>query len=124
MMPVEREFVSGFRSLRHFTGLCRIDTQRCAFFFDMYYFEDHVARAASQAGMRFMWADSPKYPSPMRLLRRIFRSSQAVHPELKDRDLIVPVHLRLIPAHRKSCARAGLAVEFDVPLHTHLLRLH
>ena len=66
IMPVEREFVS--------PDFCRLGTQlACAemirsgvtTFADMYYFEEHVARATAEAGMRALCGQTVlKFPSP------------------------------------------------------------
>jgi 5-methylthioadenosine/S-adenosylhomocysteine deaminase len=53
MMPVEREFVSpDFVRLGTSLACAELFRSGVTCFADMYYFEDHVAKAAAQAGMR------------------------------------------------------------------------
>ncbi|MEL7644403.1 MAG: amidohydrolase family protein, partial [bacterium] len=66
MMPVEREFVSP-EFVRLGTSLACAEMIRSGVttFADMYYFEDHVARATADAGMRALCAQSVmKFPTP------------------------------------------------------------
>ena len=126
MMPVEREFVS--------PDFCRLGTLlACAemirggitCFADMYYFEDSVAAATAEAGMRAVCSQTVlKFPTPD---AASFEDSLAAARDFiarwKDHALIVP---SVAPHAPYTCtpeilqACAALAVEFDVPLHTHL----
>ncbi len=126
MMPVEREFVSP-EFVRLGTQLACIEQIRSGIttFNDMYYFEADVAQAAADAGMRAICGQTVlKFPSPdaasfeeSLALAREFVSNWKGHP------LIVPA---VSPHAPYTCtdeilrACAALAVEFDVPLHTHL----
>jgi 5-methylthioadenosine/S-adenosylhomocysteine deaminase len=126
MMPVEREFVS--------PDFVRLGTQlACAEFIrsgvtsfaDMYYFEEDIAKAASDAGVRGLCAQTVlKFPTPdagsyedSLAMARDFIMRWVGHP------LIVP---SVAPHAPYTCtdeilrATALLAAEFDVPLHTHL----
>src|SRR6185503_13514316 len=94
-------------------------------FADMYYFEDSVAEAAADAGMRALCGQTVlKFPSPdaasyedsLALARRFIE-------RWKGHPLIVPAPAPHAPYTctveiLRACAE--LAAEFDVPLHTHL----
>lgn len=126
MMPVEREFVSpDFVELG--TKIACVEMIRAGItsFADMYYFEENVAKATAEAGMRAVCSQTVlKFPAPdapfyeESLARaRDFISRWVGHP------LIVP---SVAPHAPYTCtaeilqATAALAQEFDVPLHTHL----
>jgi 5-methylthioadenosine/S-adenosylhomocysteine deaminase len=126
MMPVEREFVS--------PEFCRLGTLiACAEFIksgvtcfaDMYYFEDDVAQASADAGMRGVLGQTVmKFPAPD---AASYEESLAIARDFikkwKGHPLIVPA---VSPHAPYTCtpdilrATAELAIEFDVPLHTHL----
>ncbi len=126
MMPVEREFVGA--------DFCRVGTQlACAelirsgvsTFADMYYYEDEVARAAADAGMRAVCAQTIlKFPAPdatsyeeSLAYCRSFIQRWLNHP------LIVPAvgpHAAYTATPELLQAAAALAVEYDVPLHIHV----
>jgi 5-methylthioadenosine/S-adenosylhomocysteine deaminase len=126
MMPVEREFVS--------PDYVRLGTQiACAeliktgvtTFADMFYFEEDVAKAAANAGMRALCAQTVmKYPTPD---ARSYEESLAMARDFisrwKNHPLIIP---SVAPHAPYTCtaeilrATAQLAIEFDVPLHTHI----
>lgn len=126
MMPVEREFVS--------PDFCRLGTKlACAemirsgitCFADMYYFEDAVASAAAEVGMRAVCSQTVvKFPAPD---AASYEDSLALARDFisrwKDHPLIVPsvaphAPYTTTPEILRACA--GLAREFDVPLHIHL----
>jgi 5-methylthioadenosine/S-adenosylhomocysteine deaminase len=126
MMPVEREFVSP-EFVRLGTSLACAEMIRSGVtcFADMYYFEEDVARATADAGMRGLCAESVlKFPTPD---AQSFEESLAYARDYiqrwKGHPLIVP---SVAPHAPYTCteeilrASAQLAVEFDVPLHTHL----
>src|SRR5690349_21021929 len=126
MMPVEREFVSP-EFVRLGTLLACAEQIRggVTTFNDMYYFEEDVARAAADAGMRavcgqtvmkFPAPDAASYEDSLQMARDFIQ-------RWKDHPLIVPA---VSPHAPYTCtaeilrATADLAREFDVPLHTHL----
>jgi 5-methylthioadenosine/S-adenosylhomocysteine deaminase len=126
MMPVEREFVSP-DFVRLGTSIACAEMLRCGVtaFADMYYFEEDVARAAADAGMRAVCGQTVlKFPTPD---AQSFEESLALAREFiqrwKGHPLIVP---SVSPHAPYTCtgeilrACAALAVEFDIPLHTHL----
>ena len=126
MMPVEREFVT--------PEFCRLGTLiACAesirsgvtCFADMYYFEEAVAEAVAQAGMRAVCSQTVlKTPSPdAASYEDSLESARSYISRWKDHPLVVP---SVAPHAPYTCtpeilqACTDLAVEFDVPLHTHL----
>ena len=126
MMPVEREFVSP-DFCRLGTGLSCAEMIRSGVttFADMYYFEDSVAQATAEAGMRALCAQSVlKFPTPD---AQSYEDSLAMARDFiqrwKGHPLIVPSvapHAPYTCTHDILRACAQLAAEFDVPLHTHL----
>jgi 5-methylthioadenosine/S-adenosylhomocysteine deaminase len=126
MMPVEREFVSP-EFVRLGTLLACAEQIRSGIttFNDMYYFEEDVAKAAAEAGMRavcgqtvmkFAAPDAASYEDSLAMARDFIQ-------RWKDHPLIIPA---VSPHAPYTCtaeilrATAELAKEFDVPLHTHL----
>ncbi|NMB53376.1 MAG: amidohydrolase family protein [Leptolinea sp.] len=126
MMPVEREYVSpDFVQLGTKLACAEMIRSGVTSFADMYYFEDDVAKATEEAGLRGVCGQSVmKFPAPD---AKSFEESMAMARDFiikwKDNDLIVPA---IAPHAPYTCtaeilgASARLAVEFDVPLHTHL----
>jgi 5-methylthioadenosine/S-adenosylhomocysteine deaminase len=126
MMPVEREFVRP-DFVRLGTGLACAEMIRSGVtcFADMYYFEDAVAQATAAAGLRAVCGQTVlKFPTPD---AGSYEDSLALAREFilgwKGHPLIVPA---VSPHAPYTCtaeilqACAALAVEFDVPLHTHI----
>jgi 5-methylthioadenosine/S-adenosylhomocysteine deaminase len=126
MMPVEREFVRpDFVSLGTRLACAEMIRSGTTCFADMYYFEEAVAQAAADAGMRAMCAQTVlKFPAPD---AASFEDSLARAREFiarwRGHPLVVPA---VAPHAPYTCtaeilrACAELAAEFDVPLHTHL----
>ncbi|HET6823017.1 MAG TPA: amidohydrolase family protein [Anaerolineales bacterium] len=126
MMPVEREFVSPeFVRLGTLLACAEQIRSGVTTFNDMYYFEEDVAKAAADAGMRavcgqtvmkFPAPDAASYEDSLQMAREFIQ-------RWKDHPLIVPA---ISPHAPYTCtaeilrATAELAKEFDVPLHTHL----
>ena len=126
MMPVERDFVNP-----HF---CWLGTQLAAAemirsgtttFMDMYYFEEAVADAAAQAGLRAVCAQSIlKFPAP--------DASSYEEALARARDFIIrwkghPLITPAIAPHAPYTVTpklledaVSLALEFDAPLHIHV----
>ncbi len=126
LWPVEREFVS--------PEFVRLGTQiACAEFIrsgvttfnDMYFFEEDVARAAAEAGLRavcgqtvlkFPTSDAPSYEDGIARARAFIQ-------RWKGHPLIVPAiapHAPYTTTPDMLRETAELAKEFDVPLHIHL----
>jgi 5-methylthioadenosine/S-adenosylhomocysteine deaminase len=126
MMPVEREFVSPeFVHLGTSIACAELIRSGVTCFADMYYFEEFVARATAEAGMRAVCSQTVlKFPAPD---AASYEDSLAEAREFiqrwKGHPLIVP---SVAPHAPYTCteeilqATAKLAAEFDVPLHTHL----
>src|SRR3954471_4461548 len=126
MMPVEREFVRPeFVALGTKLACAEMIRSGTTCFADMYYFEDAVATAAADAGMRaFCGQTILKFPTPD---AASFEDSLAYARDFigrwKDHPLIVPgpaPHAPYTCTDDILRACADLAAEFDVPLHTHL----
>lgn len=126
MMPVEREFVSP-EFVRLGTQLACVESIRSGVtcFADMYYFEEDIACATAEAGLRAVCSQTVmKFPTPD---AAFFEESLAAAREFiqrwKGHPLIEP---SVAPHAPYTCTEeilrltAALAVEFDVPLHTHL----
>ena len=126
MMPVEREFVSPeFVRLGTRLACAEMIKSGITCFADMYYFEDSVAEAAAAVGMRalcgqtilrFPTPDAKSYEEGVARAREFIVRWQG-HP------LIIPAPAPHAPYTctadiLRECAE--LAVEFNVPLHTHL----
>jgi 5-methylthioadenosine/S-adenosylhomocysteine deaminase len=126
VMPVEREFVSPeFVRLGTLLACAELIKTGVTSFADMYYFEDDVAKATAEAGLRAVCSQTVlKFPTPD---AQSYEDSLAYSRDFiqrwKDHDLIVP---SVAPHAPYTCtpeilkATAELAAEFDVPLHTHL----
>ena len=126
MMPVEREFVTPeFVRLGTQLGCAEMIRSGITCFADMYYFEEAVAEATADAGLRALCGQTVlRFPAPDAasfedgLARaRSFIARWHGHP------LIVPAPAphapyTCTPEILRACA--DLAAEFDVPLHTHL----
>ena len=126
MMPVEREFVSpDFVKLGTQLACAEMIRSGVTCFADMYYFEDAIAAATADAGMRALCAQTVlRFPTPD---ATSFEDSLARARDFitrwKDHALIVPgpaphAPYTCTPEILRACAE--LAAEFDVPLHTHL----
>ena len=126
VMPVEREFVT--------PDFCRLGTQlACAemirggitSFADMYYFEDTVAKATAEAGLRAVCGQTVlKFPSPdADSYEDSLARARDFIETYKDHPLIVPA---VAPHAPYTCTEeilkdcTDLALEFDVPLHIHI----
>jgi 5-methylthioadenosine/S-adenosylhomocysteine deaminase len=126
MMPVEREFVNpDFVRLGTRLGCAEMIRSGITCFADMYYFEETVAEATAEAGMRAFCAQTVlRFPTPD---ATSYEDSLARARDYIERwrghALIVPgpaphAPYTCTPEILRSCAE--LAVEYDVPLHIHL----
>jgi 5-methylthioadenosine/S-adenosylhomocysteine deaminase len=126
MMPVEREFVSP-DFVRLGTKLACAESIRSGVttFVDMYYFEDAIAQATAEAGLRAICSQTVlKFPTPD---AASYEESLAAAEEFikswVDHPLIVP---SIAPHAPYTCtdeiylACSQLAQKYDVPLHTHI----
>jgi 5-methylthioadenosine/S-adenosylhomocysteine deaminase len=126
MMPVEREYVSPeFVRLGTQIACAELIRSGVTTFNDMYYFEEDVARATADAGMRAVCGQTVlKFPTPdAASYEDSLEMARAYIQRWKDHPLIVP---SIAPHAPYTCtdeilrATAELAQEFDVPLHTHI----
>ncbi len=126
MLPVEREFVSpDFVRLGTKLACAEMIRSGITSFADMYYFEEDVAKATAEIGMRALCAQTVlKFPSPdAQFFEESLERARDFISRWKDHDPIVP---SVAPHAPYTCtpeilrATAALAAEFDVPLHTHL----
>jgi 5-methylthioadenosine/S-adenosylhomocysteine deaminase len=126
MLPVEREFVSPeFVRLGTLIACAEQIRSGVTTFNDMYFFEDDIAQATADAGMRAVCGQSiMKYPAPD---ADAFEDSIAYAREFikkwKGHPLIVPAiaphaPYSTTPEILRTCAE--IAKEFDVPLHIHI----
>src|SRR5512143_3448783 len=126
MMPVERQYVSPeFVRLGTSIACAELIRSGVSTFNDMYYYEEHVARAAAEAGMRAVCGQTVmKFPAPdAESYEDSFAMARDFIEHWKGHPLIVPA---VSPHAPYTCtaeilqATAQLAREFDVPLHTHI----
>jgi 5-methylthioadenosine/S-adenosylhomocysteine deaminase len=126
MMPVEQAFVR--------PDFCWLGTQlACAemirsgttCFADMYYYEEAVADAAAQAGMRAICAETVlRFPTPDALsYDEGLEHARDFILRWKGHPLIMPAvgpHAPYTTTAELLRACAQMALEFDVPLHIHI----
>lgn len=126
MMPVERQFVSpDFVRLGTQLACAELIRSGVTCFADMYYFEEHVARATAEAGLRAVCSQTVlKFPAPdARDFEESLERTRQYLQDWQNHPLIVP---SVAPHAVYTCTQeilqrtAALAIEFDVPLHTHI----
>src|SRR3954470_800955 len=126
MMPVEREFVSpDFVRLGTQLACAEMIRSGVTCFADMYYFEEAIAEATAEAGMRALCAQTVlRFPTPDAASYEdsLARARDFIQ-RWKGHPLIVPAPAPHAPYTctaeiLRECAQ--LAMEFDVPLHIHL----
>ncbi|MGA7194739.1 MAG: amidohydrolase [Anaerolineales bacterium] len=126
MIPVERQYVTPeFVRLGTSIACAELIRSGVTTFNDMYYFEEDVAKATAQAGLRavcgqsvlkFSTPDAASYEDSMEMARDYIR-------RWKDHPLIVPSiapHAPYTTTPEILHEAAELAQEFDVPLHIHI----
>jgi 5-methylthioadenosine/S-adenosylhomocysteine deaminase len=126
MMPVEREFVRPeFVDLGTRLGCAEMIKSGVTCFADMYYFEETVAAATADAGMRALCGQTVlRFPAPdATSYEDSLARAEDFIKRWRGHPLIVPAPAphapyTCTPEILRSCAE--LAAEFDVPLHTHL----
>ena len=126
MWPVEREFAS-----REFVGLgtsiacAELIRSGVTTFNDMYFYEEEVAKATAQAGMRGVCGQSIlKFPTPdAKSYEDSMEQARDYIQRWKDHPLIVPSiapHAPYTTTDYILRETSLLAQEFDIPLHIHL----
>ncbi len=126
MMPVEREFVTP-EFVRLGTQLACIESIQSGVtcFADMYYYEEEVAKATAEAGLRAICGQTVlKFPSPdAQSYEDALDSAREFIQKWQNHPLIIAT---ISPHAPYTCTEeilresANLAAEFDVPLHTHI----
>lgn len=126
MMPVEREFVNP-EFVRWGTLLSCVEMMRggTTTFCDMYYFEDEVAQAAAEVGMRGVCGQTIlKFPSPdAQSYDESLTYARTFIEKWKDHPLITPAvapHAPYTATDDMMRRCLELALEYDVPVHIHL----
>lgn len=126
VMPVEREFVCpDFVRLGTLLACAEMIRSGVTCFAEMYYFEEAVARAAHDAGLRALCGQTVlKFPAPdAASYEESLASAREFVKAWQGDALVVPA---VAPHAPYTCppdilrACTALAVEFDVPLLTHL----
>lgn len=126
MMPVEREFVSpDFVQLGTRLACAEMIRSGVTSFADMYYFEEDIAKATAEAGMRAVCSQTVmKFPTPdAQSYEESLEYTREYIKRWKNHPLIVP---SIAPHAPYTCTEdilrksAEIAVEFDVPLHIHI----
>ncbi len=126
MMPVERQFVNPeFVRLGTSIGAAEFIRSGVTSFADMYYFESAVAEATAAAGLRGVLGQTVmQFPAPD---AKSYEDSLALTREFIEEWLGHPLVVPAVSPHAPyTCtaeilqACAALAVEYDVPLHTHI----
>jgi 5-methylthioadenosine/S-adenosylhomocysteine deaminase len=126
MWPVEREFASReFVHLGTSIACAELIRSGVTTFNDMYFYEDEVAKATAQAGMRAVCGQSIlKFPTPdAKSYDDSMEQARDYIERWKDHPLVVP---SIAPHAPYTCTdeilrqTSELAQEFDVPLHIHL----
>jgi 5-methylthioadenosine/S-adenosylhomocysteine deaminase len=126
MMPVEREFVSPeFCKVGAKLACAEMIRSGITSFADMYYYEEAVAEAVAEVGMRAVCGQTVlKFPSPdAESFEDSLEAARGFIERWKGHDLIIPA---VSPHAPYTCtaeimhACAELAKEYDVPLHTHI----
>ena len=126
MMPVEREFVSPeFVRLGTKLACAEMIKNGVTCFADMYYFEDDIAEAIAEVGMRALPGQSVmKFPAPdaSSFEEALIRAEEFIK-KWKGHPLIIPTlapHAvySTTPEILEACSE--LAKKYDVPLHIHI----
>ncbi|RIK30457.1 MAG: amidohydrolase [Anaerolineae bacterium] len=126
MFPVERQFASPeFVRLGTSIACAELIRSGVTTFNDMYYFEDDVATATANAGMRAVCGQSIlKFPTPdAASYEDAMDKARDYIKKWKGHPLIVPSiapHAPYTTTENILRETADLAKEFDIPLHTHL----
>ena len=126
MMPVEREFVNPeFVRVGTFLGCAEMIRSGVTTFADMYYFEDAVAQATAEVGMRGVLGQTVlMFPAPdAQSYEDSIEAGRKFIEKWKGHPLIVPAiaphaHYTCPPEVLRACV--DLATEYNVPLHTHV----
>ncbi|MCJ7623932.1 MAG: amidohydrolase, partial [Anaerolineaceae bacterium] len=125
MMPVEREFVSpDFVHLGTKLACAEMIRSGVTTFADMYYFEEDIAKATVESGMRAICSQTVlKFPTPdAQSFEESLERAREFIVKWKGHTLITP---SIGPHAPYTCtpeilhAVTDLALEYDVPIHIH-----
>lgn len=126
MMPVEREYVTPeFVQLGTKLACAEMIRSGITCFADMYYFEDDVAQATAEVGLRAVCSESIlKFPTPdAQSYEESLAYSIKFIEKWKNHPLIVPA---IAPHAPYTCTpeiiekSKEIAKKYDIPLHIHL----
>ncbi len=126
MMPVEREYVTPeFVQLGTKLACAEMIRSGITCFADMYYFEDDVAEATAEVGLRAVCAESIlKFPTPdAQSYDESLEYTIKFIEKWKNHPLIVPA---IAPHAPYTCTpeiiekSTDIATKYDIPLHIHL----
>jgi len=126
MMPVEREFVDpDFVRLGTSIACAELIRSGVTCFADMYYYEDQVAEATAEAGLRAVVGQTVlKFPSPdAPTFEDALSAAEDLIKKWKGHPLITPSvapHAHYTATDDLLAAAIELAKKYDVPLHTHI----
>ena len=126
MMPVEREFVGpDFVDVGTRLGCAEMLLGGVTTFNDMYYFEEDVAKATADVGMRAILGETVlKFPSPdAGSYEESLARCRAFIEDWKGHELITPAiapHAPYTTTDQILTDARDLALEMDVPIHIHL----
>lgn len=126
IMPVEREFVSpDFCKLGTLIACAEMIRGGVTCFADMYYYEEFVAQATAEAGMRAICGQTVlKFPSPdAESYEDSIKSAREFLQAWKDHDLIIPSiapHSAYTTTEDILRECAEISLEFDTPLQIHI----
>jgi 5-methylthioadenosine/S-adenosylhomocysteine deaminase len=126
MMPVEREYVTPeFVQLGTKLACAELIRSGITCFADMYYFEDDVAEATAEVGLRAICSESIlKFPTPdAQSYEESLAYSIKFIEKWKNHALIIPA---IAPHAPYTCTpeiiekSREIAIKYDIPLHIHL----
>ena len=126
IMPVEREFVSPeFVKLGTSLACAELIRSGVTSFADMYYFEDQVAEATAEAGLRAVCCQTIlKFPAPdAASYEESLAASEKMIIKWKDHPLITPAiapHAAYTSTVDILESATAMAQKYDVPLHIHI----
>ncbi len=126
IMPVEREFVNPeFVRLGTSLACAELIQSGVTSFSDLYYFEDQVAEAAAEAGLRGVCCQTiVKFPSPDAVsYEEALVASENLIKKWKDHPLITPAvapHAAYTSTVDILNQATVMAQKYDVPLHIHV----
>jgi 5-methylthioadenosine/S-adenosylhomocysteine deaminase len=126
IMPVEREFVDpDFVRLGSSLACAELIRSGVTTFADMYYFEDQVAEATAEAGLRAICCQTIlKFPSPdAESYEESLQASEDMIKKWLDHSLITPAvapHAPYTSTDDILKSATALALKYDIPLHIHI----